>query len=277
MTNKPNGPPTTLEGKIVAVLTGSEVSSATAMEVLELVEANVAEITGTIESDRTSLLDLVQCPDPEATKSRIAAAETSVSRLSAQLPKIRAKISRCLESERHSRWEADFRRLKIEQSALARDFAECYPRLVTELVYLFNRMAALDHKCAEVDGQAANLTNEHRRLGKTELLARGMSAYSRAQPELAKSVVLPDFDQSARTRWPATSPTSFAASFSESMVSPHSANADWGQPTEVARRKAAIESSQAALGEAYARMTAEQTERENREMRESFEASQRRR
>jgi hypothetical protein len=267
--NKPNGPPT-LEQKIVAVLDGSDVSSATVMEVLELVEAAVAELTGTVESDRSQLLDLVRCPNPAETKSRIHAAETSVARLSAQIPKLRTKISVCLESERHSRWLADYRRLKAEQSVLARDFSETYKRVVTELVYVLNRMAALDIKCAEVDSQASNLQNEHRRLGKTELLARGIPAFSRSQPELAKTLVLPDFVESARTKWPCTSPTSFAAAYAETTSVPYHPGADWASPAETQRRREAIEKEQARSAAYHAQAAKDEEDRRNKEERERF-------
>jgi hypothetical protein len=276
--NKQTAPPT-LESKIVAALDGASVGSATVMEVIADVEAQIAATDQTIIEERKAALDLTKCPDAKAALDHIAELELFRDQLKVALPKLRDdKLPAALESERHSRWLADYKRVKSEQVALARDFAETYKRVSTELCYVLTRTAALDIKCAEVDSQASNLQNEHRRLGKTELLSRGITSFSRSQPELAKSLILPDFVESARTRWPATSPTSFAASFSQSAIFPGHPGANWATPSpeEQARRSAAIAASAAMNAAFHEQAAMDEENRINKTEKERFAAEHKR-
>jgi hypothetical protein len=93
------------------------------------------------------------------------------------LPKLRDKLTAALESERHARWPSTYRNAKTERDALAREFADTYPAMVSQLVDLFDRMQQCDQKCAEVNSTASALQNEHRRLSKVELNARNLDGF----------------------------------------------------------------------------------------------------
>jgi hypothetical protein len=192
------------------------------------------------------------------------------------LPKLRDKLTAALESERHARWPSTYRNAKTERDALAREFADTYPAMVSQLVDLFDRMQQCDQKCAEVNSTASALQNEHRRLSKVELNARNLDGFSRDRPEIAKAVVLPDFVESARMRWPEQTSTSFAAAYAAgTMTVPYHPGAAWSDPEVQAQRKSEADKQQREIGEHYAKMSEEQTERINREERERFTASRR--
>jgi len=126
-----------------------------------------------------------------------------------------------------------------------------YTHAVNCLLDVISRMRACDVNCGEINSQASALQNEPRRLLKCELVSRGLEAFSRAQPEILGKggLTLPDFVESARMRWPATSPTAFAASFSQSMAAaaPPHPGARWGEPEERERRRAEAEKENAEM------------------------------
>src|SRR4029077_9979296 len=108
-------------------------------------------------------------------------------------------------------------------------------------------------------------------LDSAELHARGLDRFTRDAPSLLTSVSLFDFD-SGRQIWPPRRPP-ISAAFAASMV-PAYDHANWGNDQE--QRAAAQQREREYVSAHYARMTREQEERENREARERFAASQRR-
>ena len=99
--------------------------------------------------------------------------------------------------------------------------------------------------------------------------ARGRDRFTRDTPSLLTSVCLFDWN-SGRQIWPPRRPP-MAAAFATSMV-PACDPADWANNYE--RRAAAQQREQQYRADYYARTTREQEERENREARERFIASQ---
>ena len=104
-----------------------------------------------------------------------------------------------------------------------------------------------------------------------ELHARGLDRFTRDTPSLLTSVSLFDFD-SGRQIWQPRRPP-ISAAFAASMV-PAYDPADWANNYE--RRAAAQQAERQRMADYYARLTKEQEERENSEMRERFAVRQRR-
>jgi hypothetical protein len=103
-----------------------------------------------------------------------------------------------------------------------------------------------------------------------EVHARGLDRFTRDTPSLLTSVCLFDWD-SGRQMWPPPQP-SISAAFAATLV-PADNSADWANNYE--RRAAAQQRERQYIADYYARTTREQEERENREARERFAASQR--
>jgi hypothetical protein len=185
------------------------------------------------------------------------------------LPKLRARLTAALATERHARWLEEYCKAEAEQQQLAQEFAETYPAAVATLVDLFRRMQQCDRKCGEIDAQASAMNNEHRRLAQTELHARSLRAFSRSAPEIAKLVVLPDFDDAQRLLWPLRSGNTLAVEVASSMALPHP-GPRWSDPEVQAQRRAEVEKSQRELGAHYAQQTVEQERRQNLEETERF-------
>jgi hypothetical protein len=103
-----------------------------------------------------------------------------------------------------------------------------------------------------------------------ELIARNLDGFDRERPSLLGEVHLLDWD-SGRQIWPPPRP-SMAAAFAATFL-PAYDPADWANNYE--RRAAAQQRERQHTADYYARTTREQEERENREARERFAASQR--
>ena len=68
------------------------------------------------------------------------------------------------------------------------------PQLISELIELFRLAETIDKECSRVNGLAP--AGEHRRLVGPELKARGLKAFTRANPPLAKVTTLPNAEHS---------------------------------------------------------------------------------
>jgi hypothetical protein len=104
-----------------------------------------------------------------------------------------------------------------------------------------------------------------------ELAARGLRGFSADVPSLLDSVHLHDW-QSGQEIWPPRQP-SFAADYLQSMTIP-SVGAAWSDPEVQERRRTEIAAEQQRLARHHAMQAAEQEERQNRQLREDWEARQ---
>jgi acyl carrier protein phosphodiesterase len=250
--------PPSLEQRIVAALANQTIGTETLAELINDVEQAAAAADQACFDEHALALDLEASPDAASAHQRVIAAEMSRDRLKASLPKLRDKLAGALEADRYGRWLSEYREVKTERDALVEEFADTYPRLASEMVDLFNRLQECDPKCSEVDAQASNLNAEHRRLSKVELRSRGLEAFSRDHPEIDKAVVLPDFVESALTRWPVQTSTSFAAAYAEATSAPYHSGQHWAEPEEVGRRRQEAGREQRRLAEFYSEQTATQ-------------------
>jgi hypothetical protein len=260
--------PPTLEQRIVSILANANAGSEAVIELLAEVEAAIALSDQDISAMRAKALDLTVTPDPKAAHDCIVGSELVRDQLKTVLPKLRDKLTAALESERHDKWLSAYRNAKTERDALASEFADTYPAMVSQLVDLFGRIQQCDQKCAEVNSTASALVGEHRRLVKTELHARDLETFSRDRPEIAKTVVLPDFDISSRMRWPAKTSTSFAAEFASSMAAPYHPGQHWAAPEVQQQRRAEIDKQHREMASYYDQASNDQEERVNREERQ---------
>ena len=144
-----------------------------------------------------------------------------------------------------------------------------YPGLVGPLVDLFARLRAFQQRC-----HALHLTDPgdgRPHVPDPELQARGLNGFSRDQPSLLESVHLHDW-RSGKEIWPP--PASFAASYVQSMGVPQHPGAAWCDPEFISARRLAIVEEQERLALHAQKAAKEQEERQNKELREQFQARQ---
>jgi hypothetical protein len=220
-----------IEQKISSALTNPNIGSADLTELI----AEAAEVADAAEksaaAEKEKALDLVAAPDLDKAHAALVAAELSRDRLKAVLLKLRTRLTEALAAEHHARWFADFQRVEKLRDQAADKFARQCPELLASLVGLFREAEAVDQEVSRVNSGAPS--GEHRRLYCVELTARGLNEFTRSQPSIAKTIQLPEWQQSSTLAWPPPQP-SFAATYAASMVPPFDPrySADWWKVLE---------------------------------------------
>jgi hypothetical protein len=261
--------PTALERRVVSVLAGNGNLPSVA-ELQDLIRDTEAERTRSLEAaeaDRIKALDVVACPDPTETNERIAAAKLSAERLSASLPRLKAKMEEAISAEATDKWWSDHKRIKEKLDAAVTRFQQ-YRIHAQAIADLLAEDAALKKEIS--DHNSAAPLGVDRRLRSSELTARGMTGFTRDNPSLASVVVLPLWGHSAKTLWPQRSPTAMAAEFSFSMVPAPSAGWRWGEPEAVAARRAQAEKENAQMADYHQTAQKNEDDRINAAERERF-------
>ena len=247
----------TLEQRIATAF-----SSETASDV---VEALIGEVeTAAAAADKAAEQTRQRALDPTvidaATRREAEDASFTRDRLRAALSPLEERLQQVQAAEHGARWETDFEQVEGRLNELAQEYAATYPRLAAQFVDLFERIEAVDKEVSRVNGSAPE--GEHRRLRQTELVARGLDNFSRADPPITKAVQLPDWTNSEKMVWPPPRP-SLAVQVATSMTYGPNPGADWWQESK--DRAQAMREEHARVIEHYDAMECEREERENAE------------
>jgi hypothetical protein len=203
----------------------------------------------------------------KAARQAIEDAAFAANRLRLLLSKLNVRYREVHDQEQVKAWLAEYDVMKRERDALAEEVREVYPDAEIKIVDLLVRITENNKALSALHQARPAGVMEH--LVSAELHARGLDRFTRDTPSLLTSVCLFDWN-SGRQIWPPRRPP-MAAAFATSMV-PACDPADWANNYE--RRAAAQQREQQYRADYYARTTREQEERENREARERFIASQ---
>ena len=208
--------------------------------------------------------------DPKTARQVIEDATFAANRLRTLVSKLQARHREVHNQEQAKAWLTDYEVMKRERDSLAEELREGYVEAVNKIMDLFVRITANDKALSELHQARPAGVMEH--LVSAELRARGLDRFTRDVPSLLTSVCLFDWD-SGRQNWPPR--RSMGAAVAATMM-PHDQRftADWAKDRE--QRVAAVREEQQRIADFYLRTTREQEERENREARERFAASQRR-
>ena len=256
-----------LEKQIAAALGGADATSADLAALIADTDAAISQADATAEAERTKALDPALSPDAKAAREALQAAEFSRDRLRTVLPRLRARLSEVMAAEYAARWEPEFQQIETQRDELATEYAQLYPKAVSELVDLFRRVEAVDKEVSRVNGSAR--AGEHRRLLGVELTARGLGNFTAADPSIARGVQLPDFERSSRMAWPPPQ-VPFAVLVAQSMVPAAHPGADWGQHNQ--ERGQAMREEHTRIIAHYDAMAREREEREAAEDKERVRA-----
>lgn len=161
-------------------------------EVEEAITAAQAEA-----KEQHALARDIACTDYTAAHARAVAAELTIDRLQGVVPDLQAKLRQATAQEYRERWLADLRHVEAKRDVAAKAFAR-YPEIVDELITIFQQAEATDKEVQRVNAAALG----SQRLQTVELHARKLERFTRAMPSLAKTVQLPDFQESEKLLWP---------------------------------------------------------------------------
>ena len=189
--------PKNLEQRITAALTSADITSGELAVLINETETAVSDATKKVELQRA--LDISVSPDPAAAHRMITENEFLRARLRLTLPELQQKFAAAREQEDMAQWEQEFERVQTIRDKAAERFAKV-SKLIDELIELFRENEAVEKECSRINGSAP--AGEHRRLVAPELKARGLDAFSRANPPMAKGTTLPNWAQSEMMLWP---------------------------------------------------------------------------
>jgi hypothetical protein len=253
----------TLEQRISdALQPDTAVTSADIAALIEEAEVGIAK------SEKEATVDRTLALDPKAARQAIADATFGADRLRMLLSKLQVRYQQACEEARVEEYEAERQVLDEESIQLAQELLETCPPAQNKLSNLFTRIAAHRERISALHQRRPAGVQSVR---DPELIARNLHGFDRERPSLLAEVRLLDWN-TGRQIWPPPRP-SISAAFAATFV-PANNPADWANNYE--RRAAAQQRERQYVADYYARTTREQEERENREARERFAASQRR-
>jgi hypothetical protein len=220
----------TIEERINNALNNGSTGSATLSELIKETESAIAAAPTVAEQEHAKALDLATS-DPDKSQASARAATLKRDRLAPTLARLKDKLSEALDGERHARWLVSYQRAEVELEALAKEFADVYLTVSTQLVDLFSRMRQFDHRSAGINSMASDIAGEHRRLPHVERHARAAQSNGGASgPDLLPNIQLPDLHASRNMLWPPRQPSvasAFAMMPTPAAASPHAHTADW--------------------------------------------------
>jgi hypothetical protein len=150
-------------------------------------------------------------------------------RLRTALPRLQERLEQLQAEEYLARWRDEYEALKVERDGLAEELRTIYPEFETKITDLFTRIAAND---AELSGlHQARPAGCALHLAEAELAARNIECFSTANPSIAKTLQLPDFEHSAQLVWPPPRP-SMAVQVATSMIHHAHPGANWWEESK---------------------------------------------
>ena len=200
----------TLDARLAAALSANgEADKGTLVALVTEAESAIAAAQETIEIESERLVDIGN-PDPEASDAAIRKAERTVARLDKAVQLLKARIRQLDEATYSRDWHKAADKLEAIRDAIAAELVELYPSVVEKLVDLFGRIDTVDAAINRLHGQAQ--FGERRRVIGAEQRARGLTAYSAAEPPLRDRLQLPDWSETHRVAFPVPPPLNpFAA------------------------------------------------------------------
>jgi len=247
----------TLEQRIATALSSETTSDVVALLIAE-VETAIVAADKAAEMEREKALDPLASPDAAKARASMEDAAFTRDRLRNVLPRLQARLTELHAAEYAARWEPDFEQVQAQRDELAQQYAGLYPKLAGQLVDLFERIEAVDKEVSRVNGSAPE--GEHRRLRQTELVARGLDNFSRADPPI--TVQLADWTNSEKMAWPPPKP-SLAVQVATSMTYGSHPGASWWQESK--ERAQALRAEQERVAAFYEAQARRREERENAE------------
>ena len=257
-----------LERRISAALTG-ERSAHDLANLLMQTDLAIPQAEDFAKSELERALDPLRSPDdPREARQQAEDATFASNRLRTLRPRLLARYHEISAAEQRQQYLARYEQLKIDGAALAQELADLYPALVGPLVEVFTRLRVFQQKASALHHtDPGGLPH----VDDPELKARGLHGFSRDTPSLLESVHLHDW-RSGKEIWPP--PASFAASYVQSMGVPQHPGAAWCDPEFISARRQAVVEEQERLALHAQKAAKEQEERQNKELREQFQARQ---
>ena len=185
-----SNPTPTLEQKIAAALTATDITSTDLSQLLVEADAAIAAADKTAEEERTKALDPALSPDPKQAREAMQDAEFVRDRLKTLLPRLETRYRETVEAEALAAWRAEADELEPRGVALLDGFAEFYPEMAKRIANHLDDMRAFDKQVDDLNRRRPN----------------GVPALSRSTPALAKDLRIPSPYTTGELWWPPPQP-----------------------------------------------------------------------
>jgi hypothetical protein len=207
-----------LERRISSALTNAATADHLSALISET-ESAIIEADATAKAERQKALDPQASPDLKTARAAMEDAQFARDRLRTVLPRLQQRHEEVTAAEYLVAWKETFSRLKIVRDEISEELSQ-YPDLVAKIANVFGRAVALDAELSRLH-QARPAGVALHLLG-AELMARGLEAFSAAQPSIASLLKLPDFTHSEKMVWPPSE-----APMAAVMLPPTHLGPDW--------------------------------------------------
>ncbi len=192
-----------LEKQIVSALASDP--PPTLDRLLRLVaDTEAAIITADKEAEhaRAAFYDPVLTPDVHIARDAMERTQFTAQRLRTLLPRLQDKAREVEAAEARAEWRTRFEALERERDKLAAELRQTYPKVVSQLVDLFARIAANDATLSQL--HQSRPSNAKGYLKGAELTARGLEDFTRDTLSLVARdrLQLPDWIESNKFAWP---------------------------------------------------------------------------
>ena len=215
----------TLEQRIATVLSAQDVTSDVVALLITEVETAIVAADKAAEAEREKALDLLASPDAAKARASMEDAAFTRDRLRTVLPQLKEVRAQGYLKQ----WRADYEALRVDRDALAAELRDIYPVFATKIPDLFTRIAA--NNAARSRLHQARPAGCALHLAEAELVARDIECFSTANPSIAETLQLPDFEHSAQLAWPPPKP-SMAVQVATSMTYGYSGGNWWQESNE---------------------------------------------
>jgi hypothetical protein len=229
---------TSLEQKIMTALTDDAATAADLADLISTTETAIVECEARAKREAENAVDPMLSTDPRQSQRASDDAAIEAGRLKTLLPRLESRHREILHATARAKWKERFDDLEHQRNNLAAELKATYPKVVSQLVELLSSIAINNNAISGLHGSRPSGSNGT--LLGAELIARGLTEYSRDQPQL--NLALPDWSEPSRLAWP---PREMPASvlLSEAVATVHNRkrhSADWAEAMkeDAARRVA---------------------------------------
>jgi hypothetical protein len=182
-----------LEQRIAAALTPTDITSSDLAALIAEVEAAAAAADAAAAKSREQALDPAIVIDVAQVSAEVTAAELTRDRLQAALPRLRTRYTEVREQEDIAAWKADADELVARRDELRMEFARTLP------VELIKRIAERLHAMREFDKEIDTLNRRRPD-------DRSVRPLHYATPEFARELRIPNMEKPGQFLWPPPQP-----------------------------------------------------------------------
>jgi hypothetical protein len=208
-----------LDKRIATALSSTDHEPADLPALITEVEQTAGSVTAEMAFSSKAMLDPLN-PDFTTSKDRVDRAKLMLARFDVALPKLKALHAAAVERDRLARWHAEMDRAEAVRDQLARRLRELYPKIVVELVTLFDQIAACDKTIGDLHMRSG--VGVPRRLADVELAARGITSFGGSR-SIVTEIKLPGWTIGsgvAPPAWPRAAPNYAFAMMPATMTAP---------------------------------------------------------